>query len=140
MGPSEMSIGLRCIKVRSESRNPRASPIVFHSAAAAFIMKVSMCRSCAVRQPNNVVSNTFSYSISSISGKCMWCGGAFYSINTPICIQSWINDAFLCITIVRTYLQAAEVRSIEIVATSVMVELGMSCAADQWAVKLSAAL
>ena len=36
-----------------------------------------------------------------------------------------MNDAFLCIIIVSTYLMAAEVGSIEIVAAFVMVELGM---------------
>ena len=51
-----------------------------------------------------------------------------------------MNDALLCITIVRTYLRAAEVGSFEIVATFVMTEVGMYWAVDQRAVKLSAAL
>ena len=46
----------------------------------------------------------------------------------------------LCITIVCTYLQAAEVGSFEIVATVVPVELGMCWAVDeQWEGKLLAA-
>ena len=47
-----MSIGLFCIIVRSESKNPRAPPIVFHSGTAGLMMEVRMCRSWGVRTPN----------------------------------------------------------------------------------------